>query len=243
MRGAGWRLACLLLATIALSGHARPSAEPDRRDMDATLAEVLLERDGALVARGSAVVIAAREEAGEHACYLLTVGHVVAPPGGPADVRIVLSGEGAPRTEVPARLLRLVDAEDRDLAVVRAVGADCRPARLGPEPEAGADVWLAGFPRRGLVRFWPGHIRAPMDAAAARWTIDGAVTEGASGGGVFDARSGELLGVIQGYWIVRLFAADGSVGAEAGMGTTAAIPLSRVRAVLAEWGLDDLLAE
>ena len=68
-------------------------------------------------------------------------------------------------------------------------------------------------------------------------------TEGASGGGVFDARSGELVGLIQGYWTVRLVGPAGRVGGEVRPGATAVIPLAQVRLLLREWGLEDLLGD
>lgn len=67
------------------------------------------------------------------------------------------------------------------------------------------------------------------------------MTEGAGRGGVFDARSGELVGLIQGYWIARLLGPRGWIGGEAVAGTSAVIPMGRVRAILREWGLDGLL--
>jgi hypothetical protein len=243
----GWatsrRLACLLLVALALCAHARRTEHPDPGDVDASLAELLLERDGRLLARGSGIVVAARDEDGERACYLLTAGHVVPAASAGADLLVGVAADGAVRHRVRGQLLRRVDADDRDLAVVRAAGLACRPARTGSGLEPGADVWLAGFPRQGATRVWPGHLRGPWPPEAPRWIVDGGVTEGASGGGVFEARSGELVGLIQGYWTVRLLGPAGPIGGDVPAGATAVIPLARVRGLLREWGLQDLLGD
>jgi Trypsin-like peptidase domain len=242
LQGASRRLAWLPLALgFLLCGHARHGNLPDYSGVDQAVVEIVLERQGSTVARGSGVVLASREEgAGEHVCYLVTVGHVLTPAGGGADIVVVVPDEDG-QHRAPGELLYQVDAEDRDLAIVRAVAPTCRPVRVGQWLEPGADVWLAGFGSRGAAHVWPGHLRETPAPGAARWTVDGLVTEGASGGGVFDARSGELVGLIQGYWIARLLGPRGWIGGEGVAGTSAVIPMARVRAILREWGLDGLL--
>ncbi len=225
-----------------LSGHTRPADGPDHAGIEEGLAEVLIERHGDVVARGSAVVIAARDEAGQSACYLVTVGHVLTPAAGLTEIVVVLPEEDG-RRRVRGNLLRQIDADDRDLAVLRSVAPACRPARIGEWLDADADLWLAGFARPGAAHVWPGHLREMPSPGALRWTVDGIVTEGASGGGVFDARSGELVGLIQGYWTARLLGPTGWIGGEAAAGTTAVIPMARVRALLREWGLEGLLGD
>src|SRR5262245_27081167 len=235
------RLAGVLVVLLALSGHARrPAAEPS--ELEAAVAEVVLERNGALIARGSSVVIAARAEDGAPACYLLTAGHVVKAADAATAIVVALPGEGG-RRSVPGELVRRVDRDDRDLALLRAVAPDCRPVPVEPASEWGSEVWLAGFPSRGAARVWPGHLPPPRAAGESRWTIDAGVTEGASGGGVFDARTGRLVGLIQGYWTARLVGPDGAIGGEVATGRTAVIPLALVRILLGEWGLERLLDE
>jgi hypothetical protein len=241
--GASRRLACLLLVGLALSGHARRTEQPDTAGIEAPLVELLLERDGRIVTRGSGVAVASRDENGERACYLVTVGHVVPLAGAGAELLVGVVADGGVEHRVPGHLLRRVDAGDRDLAVVRATGLACRPARLGDGRVPVADVWLAGFPTRGLPRVWPGHLSEPRQPGAPRWMVDGGVTEGASGGGVFDARSGKLVGLIQGYWTARLVGPAGPIGGEVPTGATAVIPLTQVRRLLQEWGLADLLGD
>jgi hypothetical protein len=241
--GAGRRLACLFLVALALCGHARRAEQPDPGGVEEPLAEVLLERDGRVLSRGSAIVVAGREEGDERACYLVTVGHVVSPATGETDLLVGVVTDGAIQHRVPGQLLRQVDADGRDLAVVRAPGLACRPARIGSGSEPVTDVWLAGFPSRGIAHVWPGHLREPRQPGAPRWVVDGGATEGASGGGVFDAHSGELVGLIQGYWTVRLVGPAGPIGGEVRTGATAVIPLTQVRRLLREWGLEDLLGD
>src|SRR5262249_5610317 len=118
------RLAGVLVALLALSGHTRSAAESS--EFEAAVAEVVLERNGTLVARGSGVVIAARAEDGAPACYLLTAGHVVKAADAATAIVVALPGEGG-RRSVPGELVRRVDHDDRDLALLRAVAPDCRP--------------------------------------------------------------------------------------------------------------------
>jgi trypsin-like peptidase len=247
--GAGRRLAALLLVWLAVSGHTRSvmgpaDGRPDHRGVDGVIAEVLVESQGAVVARGSAVVIAAREEAGESVCYVLTAGHVLSLAGGErgASVLVRLPADGPSHT-IPAELLRQVDAGERDLAVLRTLGGPCRPAALAPPPGEGADVWLAGFPAAGGAHVVPGHVRDAVRRAGLPWSVEGAVTEGTSGGGVFDAGSGGLLGLIQGYWTVRLVAPGGRIAGETPAGRIAVIPMPRIRALLTEWGMSELLGD
>src|SRR5262249_23696647 len=101
----------------------------------------------------------------------------------------------------------------------------------------------AGFPARGAARVWPGHVREPRSSGESRWTIDAAVTEGASGGGGFDARTGRLGGLVPGYWAARPGGPGGAVGGEGATGRTAVSPLALVRILLGEWGLERLLDE
>jgi hypothetical protein len=229
-------LAALALVFLGSTGHTRSGAALER---DA-LAEVLVRRAGHVVARGSAVVVAAREEAGEVACYFLTAGHLVSLGGlaPDAELEVVVATDGDGARAVPSQLLHHVDAEEADLAVLRAVGARCRPVRIGVAGTPAEDVWLAGFAVRGAVDVWPGHVR---DAGAVRWTVESPVSEGASGGGVFDARTGGLVGLIQGYWTARLVTVGGPLTGEAQTGTAAVVPIGRVQALLRAWGLDDLL--
>jgi hypothetical protein len=241
----GRRLVWLLLAAAILSGHARPVAHPvPGPGADASLAEVAVEWDGVVVRRGSAVVVAAREEAGAPACYALTAGHVVwSTADRPPAIVLVLPGDDGPR-RVAATAIRRVDEAGSDLAVLRAGGVGCRPTRVGARAlEAGDDVWLAGFPSPGAPRVRPGHIRATGRASDPTWIVDGTASEGDSGGPVFDARAGGLVGLIQGYWTARLVAAGGPVAAESAIGRVAVIPLAQVRALLEAWGIADLLAD
>jgi hypothetical protein len=244
---AGWRLASLILCLIALSGHSRPGLSghrdmPEPDALGATLAEVWVERSGSVVTRGSAVPIAARQESGETACYLLTAGHVVA--DGQADAtRLVVVLPGQDGGRVYGELLHQVDLDDRDLAVLRTVGPPCHPVRLGSPLAPGADVWLGGFAVAGAPGIWPGHVRDTNRQGGLSWIVDGSATEGTSGGGVFDARSGGLVGLIQGYWAVRVVIPGGRVAGEAPADMAAVIPIARVRTLLREWGFEDLLGE
>lgn len=235
------RLGSLLVLFVALSGHVRRLDPPAHGGVDGALAQVLVRRDGRVVARGSGVVIATRDEDGTPACYLLTAGHVLSPGGDGVDVVVVFPPDGTGRRGLPGERLYEVDTDEQDLAVLRTVGTACRPAALGPSLERGGDVWLGAMGADGLPRVWPGHVREIPGPGGAGWTVDGTVTEGASGGGVFDARTGGLVGLIQGYWTARLIVAGAQVAAEVPAGTTAVISLAHVRTQLEAWGVEDLL--
>jgi hypothetical protein len=217
----------------------QPAADAGPDGPVKVIAQVLVEREGQVVKRGSAVIVAAREEYGEAVCYLLTVGHVLDGRQASDSVQVLLP-DGNDWRPVRGEAIQQVDAGERDLAVLRAI-ATCRPARIGVGPERDGDVWLAGFPGEGQVRVWPGHARETSWFGTLRWIVEGTVTEGASGGGVFDAQTGRLLGLIQGYWTARLVMPGGAIAGVARIGTAAVIPITRVRALLEEWGFEDLL--
>jgi len=80
--------------------------------------------------------------------------------------------------------------------------------------------------------------------AASSLIVDAPVTYGVSGGGVYDARTGGLLGLVEGFTTARLTAQGSSAGWYVDVpvpGQTLVTPLSEVRQFLADIERADLL--
>src|SRR5262249_29855160 len=102
------------------------------------------------------------------------------------------------------------DTADTDLALLTAVSDRCVPARAGGPAMLGEPVWVVGFPwgrhmtlSRGIVSQI--NVDDGTDReTAARLMVDAAVSYGSSGGGVFQARDGALIGIVEGYSTARV---------------------------------------
>jgi S1-C subfamily serine protease len=143
------------------------------------------------------------------------------------------------------------DTPELDLALLRTESERCVPARAGGPPVLGESVWVIGFPwgrhmtlTRGIVS------QVVMDdgadrATAPRLMVDAQVSYGSSGGGVFEAREGALIGVVEGYRTAKVTAkgADPAWSIEVPVpGQTYVTPLSDVRRFLSETSYADVFA-
>ena len=122
-------------------------------------------------------------------------------------VRVTVPHTGA---EAEADIVAL--DERIDLAVLQAKLADLPAVTLKQTARLGDGVWVVGFPwgQRGtLVNGAVSQIALASDASGvvidgAVRMIDAPVNYGTSGGGVFDARSGRLVGIVRGYRTVQM---------------------------------------
>jgi hypothetical protein len=138
--------------------------------------------------------------------WILTVGHFAAshPPQ-----RISVLAGGASRWE-PARIL--ASSREPDLAVLVVDGVALPPATVRREATLGDTVWVIAYPwgrRVTVVRGVVSQIDTPESGAVivgAPRLVDASVSYGASGGGVFDAQTGELIALVEGYRTARISA-------------------------------------
>jgi S1-C subfamily serine protease len=156
---------------------------------------------------------------------VVTNAHVLPDPSQPADGRVVQVHTWQGGREWQARAVRVhVVARERDLAVLRLEGGPPVPAltlAAGPPPREGSDLVFMGFPIGGALGFAhvthrallasitglvlpqvrgqalsPRAIRALRDGPMDIFQLDAIAYPGNSGGPVFDARTGEVVGVI-----------------------------------------------
>jgi len=123
------------------------------------------------------------------------------------------------------------------------------PARPAASPILGEPVWVVAFPWGRQMTLGTGIVsQIALDGEkeqASRLMVDALVSYGSSGGGVFEARTGRLLGVIEGYNTARVTAqgAGPSWYIDVPMpGQTFVTPVSDIRRFLAEIGQADLLS-
>lgn len=192
---------------IALS---RAAAADDAGDTaDAVIArslassvQLFTEREGGARRSASGVVLST---AADGSTIILTAGHLLA-PAVPQTVYVSLPGREA-RTE--ATILALDVEADVALLEVRDIPAT--PVEIQTSAHLGDDVWVVSFPwgQRGtVVSGRVSQVRGtgpnsfPVEGPVG--LIDAAVSYGTSGGGVFDADSGRLVGIVRGYRTAKL---------------------------------------
>lgn len=251
------RLAVLPAALTAVAGCALlPPRQPSREEVLArilpTAVQVALERDGRRVRAASGVTIAARAVPGAAAeCYVLTSAHALKRADEPrAEVFVRFGRHRGAGTRVRAAVLARNDADGIDLALLAARAPRCAVARLGAPPDLGEAVWVVAFPWGRHLTVVSGVV-SQLDAvgrdeeAPSRLMVDASVSYGASGGGVFDARTGRLVGLVEGYRTARVSfkgSASGYIDVPV-PGETYLVSLAEIRAFLEAAGYADLVAE
>jgi len=214
--------------------------------------QVLVEQqEGRRLRAGSGVVIATREGAGGTECFVLTSAHTVTGVQGRWSVSVVFDrhrGDGVGK-KAPAAVLAERETPE-DLAILRAESDGCVPTRQGPPPRLGSPVWVVAFPWGKRMTLASGVVSqldveiAGEEETDARLMVDASVSYGASGGGVFDARSGGLIGVVESYRTARV--TSQGAGPEWYIdvpvpGQTVVTPLAKIRRFLAETGYSGLV--
>lgn len=201
MKPSGLALAALLLAACAATGPTQ--GELIAESLRATV-QLATERDGGGQRSGSAVVLSIDGTANR--AYFLTSAHLLEPLV-EQSVRVTDPAGGDSRE---AKIVA-VDS-DLDLAVLETDRIDARPVPFAGEAQLGDGVWVVGFPwgrERTLVNGAVSQVATAgqppgLEISGPVRLIDAPVSYGTSGGGVFDRKSGKLLGVVRGYRTVRL---------------------------------------
>jgi S1-C subfamily serine protease len=180
---------------------------------------VAVEQDGRRFRSGSGVLVASRPASRGvgRECFVLTSGHTLAGFAAPQEVYVLLERHQGPGRKVRARLLARRDGEGVDLALLAVEADGCPVARLGSPPALGDSIWVVAFPwgrNMTLVSGVVSQLNADPPTGQdgdSRLMIGASVSYGASGGGVFDAESGRLVGLIEGYRTARVsFKSDGA---------------------------------
>jgi S1-C subfamily serine protease len=98
--------------------------------------------------------------------------------------------------------------------VLLVTGLVLPPARLRDVAHLGDEVWVIAFPRGRQMTVASGtvsQVGTGSEADAVEGPVrqvDTSVSYGASGAGVFDAETGELIGVVEGYRTAQVAARD-----------------------------------
>jgi S1-C subfamily serine protease len=153
---------------------------------------------------------------------------------------------GAGATVAAAR-----SADDLDVALLRIRSDQCVPAPAGHPPALGDPVWVVGFPLGRPMTLASGIVSQVRTRGGdepemvSRLMVDAAVSSGSSGGGVYAARGGGLIGIVEGYSTARV-APQGvtpSWSIDAPIpGHTIVTPLADIQRFLAEAGQAHLMA-
>jgi S1-C subfamily serine protease len=168
--------------------------------------QLLAERSGGARRAASGVVLASDPAAVR--TWVITAGHFVAPP---IPETIYVRSTGA-RERHRATLVQ--SGREPDLAVLLVTGLALPPARLREAAHLGDEVWVIAFPRGRQMTVTSGtvsQVGTGSDADAVEGPVrlvDTSVSYGASGAGVFDAETGELIGVVEGYRTAQIAARD-----------------------------------
>ena len=189
-----------------------------RREKDVILhvlgssVQVVLERNGERFRTGSGVVILATPEGSGSECLVLSSGHTFAgvKAGDENETYVLLDRHQGAATKVPAQIVARRETAPVDLALLRVRAPRCMPAPLGRSPALGDRIWIVGFPWGRQIRLISGMVsELNLDdqgvlRAGSSLVVDASVAYGMSGGGVFDAVSGRLVGLIEGYGTARV---------------------------------------
>jgi S1-C subfamily serine protease len=240
-----------------MGGCAVPWArEPGREEvlqriLPSAVQIVIEQHEGRRVRTASGVVLAASQRTDKHhVCFVLTAGHTVSGIIGEKGVYVVFGGYNGDVKKVQATVVMYRDTADLDLALLRVEADRCVPAPAAGPPMLGESVWVVGFPwgrhmtlATGIVSQINANDSADRESAS-QLMVDASVSYGSSGGGVYTARNGALIGVVRGYSTARVSAqgADPPWYIDVPVpGQTYVTPLSDVRRFLAETGYADLI--
>ena len=146
--------------------------------------------------RAASGVIVARD-GGSRRTWIVTTRHFLEPMVA-QKLSVAVAGKKQP---LPATLLRV--SERADLALLQVEDVDLTPARLKDTVRLGDEVWVVAYPWGRRMTLSNGVVSqlaagdGTDDYEGPARMIDVSVSYGASGGGVFDAPTGALVGLIE----------------------------------------------
>jgi len=246
---------CLIILAVSsgctISGLWEPSREQVVERILPSSVQIVLERDGQRFRSGSGVAIAARPSARGTDCFVLTSGHTLSRPSGQDRVFVLFGRHHGAGSKAPATVLAHRETEDLDLALLRTQTTECFPAKFGRPPWFGDPILVVAYPWGRNMTLVGGIVsQVNMDQSgdpdtAPRLIVDASVSYGSSGGGVYDGRTGRLVGLVEGYRTARVsFQADTSQYIDVPLpGETYVVPLADIRRFLSEADQKDLLGE
>ena len=194
---------------LTAAGCATASRAPDRseviRRILASTVQLRSEREGGIRRAASGVVVAT--DPGSGRAWIITVRHFLT-PSRPQEVSVQFSGA----KRAVAAVVWAVSAEDLDLdlAIIEVENPSATPIRLKEFANLSDEVLIAAFPwgqRLTVVGGLVSQIASPdgeVLASGPARMVDASMSYGSSGGGVFDAQSGELVGIVETYRTAKI---------------------------------------
>lgn len=241
MRPAALGLALGLFLSSCASTPAGPARSEVIRQVLPSAVQLRAERAEGARRSASGVVIAS--DAASKRSWILTARHFLDPAG----VQDVYISAPARKGRVKATVSAL--SQDADLALIEVAGLALPPVRLKDVVRLGDEVLVVAFPwgrRLTVVSGVVSQLKAEEGEAPVEGTIhmvDASVSYGSSGGGVFDAETGALVGLVEGYRTAQV-ATPGSPERVLQLpvaGETTVIPCRAIVDFLAASGLDGLV--
>lgn len=199
--------------------------------------QIRCERQAGVRRAASGVVVLTSDE--PQRIWVVTTKHLVTPP---ATQEVFVTVAGARH---PAKILGV--SASADLAVLQVERVRLPAVTIKPQAQLGDDVWVVSYPwgrRRTLISGVVSQVTTEEDVDGYAGTprmIDASVSYGSSGGGVFDAVTGALLGVVESYRTARVTVSESPERfIEVPVpGQTTMVSASAIRDFLRELGLDE----
>lgn len=201
-------LASLVIA-LFLTACASPEPPPSKRavlaQMLATSAQIFVEREDGVRRAGSGVILATGLP--DNKVAVLTTAHLLEPQV--EQSAQVVAGLQSDRS--PADIVAIDSARDLALLVVPLAGAS--QVSLAERAELADEILIVAYPwgrQRTVVKGAVSQIAAtasledPFAISGPVGLVDATVSYGMSGGGVFDKRTGNLVGLVRGYRTAHL---------------------------------------
>lgn len=196
----------LVTAVLLASGCASAAGFSDRseviRRVILSTVQLRAEREGGGRRAASGVVLASDRASGRS--WILTTRHFLNPPDR-QQVYVSVPGQKGQRKAVVSAV-----SPDTDLALIEVVGLTLPPVKVKEVVRLGDEVWVVAFPwgrRLTVVSGVVSQIVSDEGEVAVEGPVrmvDASVSYGSSGGGVFDAASGSLVGIVEGYRTARV---------------------------------------
>lgn len=196
-------VAALTVLTFGCASSGLPATRDEViRKILPSAVQLRCEREGGVRRAASGVVVAS--DPSTRRSWIVTARHFLDPP---VTQQIHLT---TPGRKDRSKLTLVAESPDADLALLLAEGIVLPPVNLKEIAKLGDDVWVLAFPWGRRLTVVAGVVsqigtEAGDDAfeGPARM-VDASVSYGASGGGVFDARTGELIGIVESYRTARV---------------------------------------
>jgi S1-C subfamily serine protease len=206
MRG---RALCLALS-LGISGCSAVGGTSERGDVMRRIlpstVQLRAEREGGARRAASGVVLAS--DAQTNRCWILTTRHFL-DPAVRQDVSV-----STPTRKGRAKAFVKAVSQEMDLAVIEAEGINLPPVKFKEVVRLGDVVWVAGFPWGRQLTVVSGVVsqlkneEGDFSIEGTIRMVDASVSYGSSGGGVFDAETGALIGIVEGYRTAQMALPD-----------------------------------